>query len=63
MALENILNEAVKGAVSCTVAEEVQVIVAKEVREREDELTALVRAAVASAITEMSDDRGGPSSA
>jgi hypothetical protein len=57
MALENILKEAVKGAVGSTIAEEVQEIVAKEtrraLREREDELTALVRTAVASAIAEM----------
>ena len=57
MALENILKEAVKGAVGTTIAEEVQEIVAKEnsraLREREDELTALVRTAVASAIAEM----------
>ena len=52
MALENILKEAVKGAVGATIAEEVQEIVAEEtrraLREREDELTALVRTAVAS---------------
>ena len=57
MALENILKEAVKGAVGSTSAEEVREIVAKgtrrALREREDELTALVRMAVASAIAEM----------
>ena len=43
MALENILKEAVKGAVGAAIAEEVQETVAKEgrraLREREDELT------------------------
>ena len=57
MALQNMLKEAVKSAVGSTIAEEVQEIVAKEthraLREREDELTALVRTAVASAIAEM----------
>ena len=61
MALESILKEAVKGAVGATIAEEVQEIVAKEtrraLREREDELTALVRTAVASAIAEMLNSR------
>ena len=65
MALENILKEAVKGAVGATIAEEVQEIVAKEtrraLREREDELTALVRTAVASAIAEMLNGRETPS--
>lgn len=65
MALENILKEAVKGAVGATIAEEVQEIVAKEtrraLREREDELTMLVRTAVASAIAEMLNGREAPS--
>jgi hypothetical protein len=55
----------VKGAVGATIAEEVQEIVAKEtgraLREREDELTALVRTAVASAIAEMLNGRETPS--
>jgi hypothetical protein len=65
MALENILKEAVKGAVGATIAEEVQEIVAKEtsraLREREEKLTTLVRTAVASAIAEMLNGREAPS--
>ena len=67
MALEDILKEAVKGAVGSTIPEQVQEIVAKETRRalrgREDELTALVRTAAASAIAEMmnGDERSGES--
>jgi hypothetical protein len=57
MALENILKEAVSSAMGATIAEEVQEIVAEEtrraLRDHEDQLTTLVRAAVASAIAEM----------
>jgi hypothetical protein len=57
MAVEDILKEAVKSVVGATIAEEVRAIVAEEtrraLREREDELTALVRTAAASAIAEM----------
>jgi hypothetical protein len=57
VALKNLVKEAVEGAVGSTIAGEVQEIVAKEtrraLRERKDELTALVRAVVASAIAEM----------
>lgn len=57
MALENILKDAVKDAVGATIAEEVQEIVVQEtrraLRSHEDQLTTLVRAAVASAIAEM----------
>jgi len=64
MALENILKEAVKGAVGATIAEEVQEIVAKETRRAltraRDELTALVRTAVVSAIAEMLNGRETP---
>jgi hypothetical protein len=55
--MESILKEAVKTAVEATIAEEVEEIVAREtrraLREREDDLTRLVRTAVASAIAEM----------
>lgn len=55
--MESILKEAVKSAVGATIAEEVEEIVAREtrraLREREDDLTKLVRTAVASAIAEM----------
>jgi hypothetical protein len=61
MPLENILKDAVKGAIGATIAEEVQEIVAKETRRalraHEDQLTTLVRAAVASAIEEMLNGR------
>ena len=61
MGLENILKEAVKGAVGTTIAEEVQEIVAKETKRAltraRDQLAALVRTAVASAIAEMLNGR------
>ncbi len=64
-ALENILKEAVKGAGGSTIAEEVQKIGAQKtgraLRQREDELAALVRTAVASAIAEMLNGRETPS--
>jgi hypothetical protein len=57
VALENMLKDAVKDAIGATIAEEVHEIVAKEtrraLRSHEDQLTTLVRAAVASAIAEM----------
>ena len=57
MPLATLLKEAVQNAVGATIAVEIQEIVAKEtrrsLREHEEELTALIRAAVASAITEM----------
>jgi hypothetical protein len=53
MPLESILKEAVKSAVSDTIAEKVQEIVAKVLRDHEAELTRLVRGAVGSAIEEM----------
>jgi hypothetical protein len=57
MPLESLLKDAVANAMGATIAEEVQEIVAKEtrraLREHEDQLTTLVRAAVASAIAEM----------
>ena len=50
MAVENVLNEAARGAGSRTIAEEIPRVVAKETRRalgpREDELAALVRTAV-----------------
>jgi hypothetical protein len=62
----NILKEAVKGAVGATIPEQVQEVVAKEtrraLREREDEVTTLVRTAVVSAIAEMLNGREMPSS-
>ena len=61
MALESILKDAVANAMGATIAEEVQEIVAKEtrraLREREDELTRLVRTAVGAAIAEMLNGR------
>lgn len=57
MPLATILKEAVQNAIGATLAAEVQEIVAKEtrrsLREHEEQLTTLIRAAVASAITEM----------
>lgn len=62
MALESILKDAVANAMGATIAEEVQEIVAKEtrraLRDHEDELTTLVRAAVASAIGELLNGKG-----
>jgi uncharacterized membrane protein len=55
--LETILKDAVRDAIGETIADDVREIVAKEsrkaLREREDQLTTLVRGAVASAIAEM----------
>jgi hypothetical protein len=55
--LETILKEATAKAVGETIAEEIREIVAKEtrraLREHEDQLTTLVRAAVTSAIAEL----------
>ena len=57
MPLASILKEAVQNAISATIAVEVQEIVAKEtrraLREYEEQLTMLIRAAVTSAIAEM----------
>ena len=62
MALESILKDAVANAMGATIAEEVQEIVAKEtrraLRDHADELTTLVRAAVASAIGELLNGKG-----
>ena len=61
MVLETVLKDAVANAMGATIAEEVQEIVAKEtrraLRDHEDQLTTLVRAAVASAIAEMLNRR------
>lgn len=60
MTLENIVKDAIKEAVSATIVADVRDIVAKEtrraLREREDELTAFIRDAVASAIGELLSD-------
>jgi hypothetical protein len=57
MPLESILKDAVRGAIGDTLGDEVRDIVAKEtrraLREHEDQLTRLVRSAVADAVTEM----------
>jgi hypothetical protein len=57
MPFETILKDAVASAVSATIAEEVQEIVAKEtrraLREHYDQLTTLVGVAVASAIADL----------
>ena len=62
MTLENVLKDAVKGAIGETIALELHEIVAKEMRRalhaHEQELTALVRAAVGAAIAEMLDGTG-----
>ena len=61
MPLESILKDAVANAMGATIAEEVQEIVAKEtrraLRDHEERLTTVVRAAVASAIAEMLNGR------
>lgn len=57
MPLESILKDAVKDAISATIAEEIHEIVAKEtrraLRDHEDQLTGLVQGAVKDAIAEM----------
>ena len=62
MALETVLKDAVATAMGATIAEEVQEIVAKEtrraLRDHEDQLTTLVRTAVAEAIAEMLNGKG-----
>jgi hypothetical protein len=62
MTLQTILKDAVKGAISETIALELHEIVAKETRRalqaHEQELTTLVRAAVGAAIAEMLDGTG-----
>ena len=62
MTLENVLKDAVKGAIGETIALELHEIVAKEMpralHAHEQELTALVRAAVGAAIAEMLDGTG-----
>jgi hypothetical protein len=64
VALETILKDAVKDAVGATIAVEVQEIVAKEtrraLREHEEQLTTLVRHAVASAIGELLNGQSAP---
>ena len=59
MTLQTVLKDAVKGAISETIALEFHEIVAKETRRalqaQEQELTTLVRAAVSAAISEMLD--------
>ena len=61
MSLENILKEAVKTAVTDTIALEMQEVVAKEtrkaLRDHEDRLTQLVREVVSAAIAEMLGER------
>jgi hypothetical protein len=62
MTLESILKDAIKEAIGDTIAGEVREIVAKEtrrtLRDRETELTDLVKGAVASAIGEMLNGAG-----
>ena len=57
MTLETVLKGAIANAMSATISEEVQEIVAKEtrraLRDHDDQLTTLVRSAVALAIAEL----------